>query len=185
MNGSFLLWGILALTVSWGVGVYQRLMRMQARGLAALRSVEKHMHRCAKLIDLHASYLADQSTSDPFHTAAVMASAWTQLVEAMRQLDVALKDAKGTPLANQSVVAVGGAFEAVQIAWQQWCSVQLASDAVLIPAATREQWDGATLKAQAARAGLNQILSTYNQAIHQFPARMVVGFMGFKSAELM
>jgi hypothetical protein len=46
----------------------------------------------------------------------------------------------------------------------------------------RLQWDVAAGKAQTARAGLNTILFKYNEAIYQFPARLVVGVLGFRPA---
>lgn len=185
MNGSLWLWGALAVAVFWGVGVYNRLTRMQVRGLAALRSVEKHVHRCAKLIDLHANPVAAAGTSDHIYTADAITPELAHLLETMRALDQALKDAKGTPLAGQSVARVGVAFELSQMAWRQWCDKQLASDVHSVPEVMRVQWEGAALRVQAARAGLNQILFKYNEAIAQFPARLLVTVMGFKPAGLM
>lgn len=185
MNGSLWLWGALAVTLFWGVGVYNRLMRMQVRGVAALRSVEKHVQRCAKLIDLHVSHIAEARASNHPSTSCVVTPSLAHLLEMMRNLDQALKDAKGTPLVGSSVARVGFAFEAAQSAWRQWCDEQLTPDGLPVPAAMCVQWEGATLKVQTTREGLNQILSKYNEAIDQFPARLLVGVMGFKPAGLM
>lgn len=182
MNASLWLWGALAVSVFWGVGVYNRLMRMQVRGLAALRSVEKHMQRCAKLMDAHVSQFADQQTSADEGGAERGILAWTQLLDTMHHLDRVLKDAKGSPLGSQSVASVGHAFEAAQDAWHQWYAGQSAYNDVVVPDAMRVQWEGAALQVQVARAGLNQILSKYNEAINQYPARLLVGVMGFKPA---
>ena len=53
MSASLLLWMMLAVSVFWGVGLYNRLMRMRARGLGALGSVEKHMRVYADLVREH------------------------------------------------------------------------------------------------------------------------------------
>jgi hypothetical protein len=38
------------------------------------------------------------------------------------------------------------------------------------------------LKVRTSRGGFNQIVDRYNEALHQFPASMVVDMMGFKEA---
>jgi len=53
MSGSLILWMTLALSIFWGVGLYNRLMRMRARGLGALGSVEKHVRQYAELVQEH------------------------------------------------------------------------------------------------------------------------------------
>ena len=44
----------------------------------------------------------------------------------------------------------------------------------------RTQWDAVTQRVETARGGFNQILTHYNEALAQFPARLVAGAMGFK-----
>jgi hypothetical protein len=46
----------------------------------------------------------------------------------------------------------------------------------------RIQWDDASARAQSARAALNQIMQRYNDALQEFPARFIVGILGFKPA---
>lgn len=183
MSGSLWLWMALAVTVFWGVGVYNRLMRMQVRAMAALRSVEIYMRRCCKLMDGQASHVMDRPAFDQVGASEVQVASWAHVVQSTHGLHQTLAETKGTPLANQSITRVARAFEEAQDAWQQWCDAQSASDADTN--ALRMQWDDATLKVHAARQGLNQILRKYNEAIGQFPARLLVRLMGFKPAGLM
>ena len=185
MNGSLWLWGFLAVAVCWGVGVYNRLMRMQVRGLSALRSVEKYMHRCTTLIHMHADQLDARHPSDHRLPDAVPTAPWGVLVERTYGLSQSLKDAKGTHLSSQLVANLGIGFDAMQQAWRQWCDGQPSPGDHLVSEAMHKDWEGATLRVQAAREGLNQILSKYNAAIAQFPARLIVKVMGFKPAGLM
>ena len=185
MNGSLWLWGTLAVTLFWCVGVYNRLMRMQASGVATLRSVEKHLQRCVRLIDLHVSQIDDPLASNHPGRLGGVTPPFAHLLDTMRNLDQALKDAKGTPLVGQSVAKVGFAFEATQHAWRQWSDGQAERQECPVPTEMCVQWEGVMLKVQATRDGLNHILSKYNEAIDQFPARLLVGVMGFKPAGLM
>jgi len=185
MISSLWLWMTLAVVLFWGVGVSNRLVRMRARGAAALRSVDKHMRQCVKLISLHASHATAHRRSATSATPADKSADWARLLERLQALDQALKDAKGVPLTSPSVARVGQAFESVQISWRQWCNAPLELIVPVAPDVMCLEWDAATLKAQAARAGLNHILTKYNEAIEQFPARLLVGFLGFKPAGLM
>lgn len=185
MNGSLWLWAMLALLIFWSVGVYNRLMRMQVRGLAALRSVSKHMRQYTELVDSHSgSAVSGHSQSLPTSQNKNLPE-WTQLLETLQVLDLALKDAKGASLASPAIPRVGEAFEAAQHLWLHWYDAPADLAGAAVPESMRQQWDAATRKVQAARMGLNHILTTYNDAIKQFPARLLVGLMGFKPAGLM
>eukprot|EP01041_Mallomonas_annulata_P028396 gene28396-50243_t len=50
MDMSLLLWLALAILLFWGVGLYNRLMRLRARGHEVLGVVEKHAGACAALV---------------------------------------------------------------------------------------------------------------------------------------
>ena len=93
MNGSLWLWCTLAVTLFWCVGVYNRLMRMQASGVAALRSVEKHLQRCVRLIDLHVSQIDDPLASNHPGRLGGVTPPLAHLLDTMRNLDQALKAA--------------------------------------------------------------------------------------------
>ncbi|MBK9347421.1 MAG: hypothetical protein IPN06_13970 [Burkholderiales bacterium] len=185
MNSSLWLWGGLAVTLFWCVGVYNRLARMQVRGAAALRSVEKHAHRCFALVDILRGSTSNQWTTDHAEMAVTSDPELTYLLTAVHALDQTLKDARGGLLGGQSVAKIGIAFEATQQAWRNWVNVQQQVDQHSIPDDMQAQWDAATLRIRASREGLNHILSNYNEAIAQFPARMLVHAMGFKPTSLM
>jgi hypothetical protein len=45
-----------------------------------------------------------------------------------------------------------------------------------------KEWEDITQKVRIACGGYNQIVARYNESIGQFPARLVVGAMGFQPA---
>lgn len=178
MDSSLVLWGCLALCVFWCVGVYNRLMRIRARGLSALGSVEKHMRIYTDLVRENLAQgvaaHAHRSTADPAYDD------WASLLSALQVFEDALKNTQAGGLRNEALAHLGQSFDAVQSAWRRLNEVPPDLAGPLVPVTMRTQWDTVTQRVETARGGFNQILAQYNEAIAQFPARLVAGVMGFK-----
>ncbi len=179
MNGSLLLWLLLAVLVFWCVGLYNRLMRMRARGLDAFGSVEKHMRQYAELVR---GQLAPSGAATADSGADALPEDWMHLLAALTALEQALKDARGMPLAVASLGKLTAALDALHGTWARLRDAPADLAGAAVSEAALAQWDAVTLKVQTARGGLNQILAKYNEAREQFPARLVVGVMGFQMA---
>jgi LemA protein len=178
MSGSLLLLMVLALVVFWGVGLYNRLMRIRARSLSALGSVEKHMRVYA---DMVRDELANGATVCPHSPIAETGpDDWECLLSALHIFEDALKDAGTSALRNEAPARLGRAFDDVQAAWRRLNEAPPDLAGPLVPATMRTQWDGVTQRVETARGGFNQILTHYNEAVAQFPARLVAGALGFK-----
>jgi len=171
MSGSILLWGSLALVAFWCVGLYNRLMRIRARGLDALGSVEKHLKAYGTCIQPH---LVGVSVQPPV--------AWLQLQIAVESLEAACKAARETPLAIGPMETLTQSLAALDQKWTALRNAPADLAGAAIPDDMLAEWDEATNRVQIARGGYNQIVARYNEAIGQFPARVVVGAMGFKPA---
>ena len=178
MSASLLLLMVLALVVFWGVGLHNRLMRIRARSLSALGSVEKHMRVYADMVrdDLAngAALCLQGPISDTPHDD------WECLLSALHTFEDALKDAGTSALRNAAPERLGRAFDGVQTAWRRLNDAPPDLAGPLVPPTMRTQWDGVTQRVETARGGFNQILTQYNEAVEQFPARLVAGAMGFK-----
>lgn len=186
MSGSLLIWTVLAVSTFWSVGVYNRLMRMRARAGSALGSVEKYMKQFDELLHAHLATLGTPPRTDNVDLEVEhQTTDWTQLLACLVILDSALKEVRGAPLAKQPLVRLGVAFDTLQQVWSSLCCLPDDRASALIPEAMRIQWDTTTQKVQTARGGLNQILSKYNEAIEQFPARLVAGVARFEPAGLL
>jgi LemA protein len=183
MDRTLILWTFLALAGFWGVGAYNRLMRMRARGFDALGSVEKHMKQYAGLVETHLSL---PGTGSAHGTAARIAEdlpeMWAVLLYALNELDAGFKAARATPLAVPSMTRIHFAADAVQQAWRILCEHPVDLAGPVVPELMRLQWDAITVKVDSARGGCNQILEKYNEALDQFPARLVGRLMSFKPA---
>jgi LemA protein len=177
MNGSILLGVVLALCVFWSVGLYNRLMRIRARGLSALGSVEKHMRVCADIV--RNDLLHGTSVLAPAAIVAPTTDDWVGVLSALQVFEDALKDTAASALRDEAPAKLGQAFDALQVAWRRLNDAPPDLAGPPVPAAMRTHWDAATLRVETARGGFNQILTQYNAALAQFPARLVAGAMGF------
>ena len=178
MSGSLLLWGVLALCLFWAVGLHNRLMRLRARGLSALGSVEKHMRVYAELVRHDMADGLD--LQEPSTLVQTSCEHWPALLSALQVFEDALKKIPASALPTDGLAHLGQSFDAVQIAWLRLSEIPPDLAGPLVPAAMRSQWNAVTQRVETAREGFNQILDQYNDALDQLPARLVAGWMGFK-----
>lgn len=185
MTGSLTLWISLALALFWSVGLYNRLMRMRARGLGALGSVEKHMHHYLELV-LEQGLVID-APSDPVDGVVTKQAParWAHLLADVQSLEQLLKEAVATPLTPEPLSRLGEAYARLQGTWHDLHETPADLAGPVVPVAMQARWDAITQRVESARGGFNQILTKYNEALGQFPARLVVGMMGFKPGGLL
>jgi LemA protein len=172
MSASVLIWLLTALLLFWCVGLYNRLMRMRARGLDALGSVEKHLR----------SYIGLIQAQFPDEEGSFIPLEWAALVGSVKVLDAQCNAARGASLQQGPLQTLGRTLDAIEAAWQPLREQPADLAGPAMPEAMQKLWDEAAFKARAARGGFNQIVERYNEALHQFPARLVAGMMGFKDA---
>lgn len=184
MTGSLLWWALLAILLFWAVGVYNRLMRIRARGLDALGSVEKNLKVCGAVVLTH---LAGMGVADVFTPRAAgeqdsLPTDWRVLVDAIVELEASAKRARATPLAVAPMTAMTYRWVLVQQAWATLQGLPADLAGPQVPDTVQNEWDDAIAKANIARGGYNQIASRYNEAMGQFPARLAARFLGFQPA---
>lgn len=172
MSASVLIWLLAATAVFWCVGLYNRLMRMRARALDALGSLEKNLKSYNSLINVQF----------PHEEGSFIPLEWAGLVSNVKQLDALCKTARGAPLQGEPLKALAATVDAIDTEWTQLRELPADLAGPLMPEALQKLWEEAALKVRTARGGVNQIVDRYNEALHQFPANMVVDMMGFKQA---
>lgn len=180
MGDSLLLWMALALTVFWCVGVYNRLMRMRARGLEAFGLVEKHLRQYAELLREQGPQLESDRTPTTLDSVDDSTVMWKALVAATDDLDLALKEARAAPLQVEPTTRLVAASEALQHTWGILCDTPADLAGSLVPDGMPKRWEVISLSVATSRHAFNQIVNSYNAALGQFPASLIVGVMGFK-----
>jgi len=170
MTGSLLVWGLIAVAIFWGVGVHNRLMRMRSKGLELLSAVQ---HSLREYADLLQTQLAPDTSTEP---------PWSLLRTNVELMEVACKDALSTPLGIQPLENLAASMLLVQSAWAD-VGKQIADPVSLQNyLALKAAWDSTVQRTQVLRANYNHQVARYNEAIGQFPARLVVGILGFQPA---
>jgi LemA protein len=172
MSASVLFGLLAAITVFWCVGLYNRLMRMRARALDALGSVEKHLKNYSSLINVQF----------PDEEGSFIPLEWAGLVSSVKALDVQCRAARAAPLQAGPLQALAQTVDAIEAAWNVLRAQPADLAGPTMPEAMQKLWDEAATKVRTARGGFNQIVTRYNQALAQFPASLVVRTMGFKVA---
>jgi LemA protein len=185
MNDSLLLWLVLALLVFWCVGLYNRVMRIRARGLDAFGSIEKYLRTFGMLVQTHIAGGVDLHSPAVSGSTANIPDAWARLVNNVLALEAAYKVARSMPLTQEPLSRLAAAIAAVQTEWQVLRDEPADLAGSPVPDAMRQQWEEASVKLQSARDAFNQIMARYNEALHQFPARLVVAIMGFQRAAVL
>jgi LemA protein len=172
MSASVLIWLLVATAIFWCVGLYNRLMRMRARALDALGSVEKNLRNFGSLINVQ--FPQEEGSYVPLE--------WALLVSSVKLLEPQCKAVRAAPLQAGPLKALAQTVNAIEAAWLPLREQPADLAGPAMPEAMQKLWDEAALKERAARGGFNQIVDRYNEALHQFPASLVVGMMGFKEA---
>jgi LemA protein len=172
MSASFLFGLLAATTVFWCVGLYNRLMRMRARALDALGSVEKHLKNYSSLINVQF----------PDEEGSFIPLEWAGLVSSVKALDLQFRAARAAPLQTGPLQTLAQTVDAIEAEWNILREQPADLAGPTMPEAMQRLWDEAAIKVRTARGGFNQIVERYNQALNQFPASLAVKSMGFKVA---
>jgi LemA protein len=176
MSNSLIWWLLMALIVFWCVGLHNRLMRMRSRALGALGSVDKHAQHFSDLVrELGLGAGAMQQSLGP----------WAALLADLQELDLALKQAKATPADAQCLRQLGQTLDRLQATWHMLRAVPADLAGPVVPTAMEARWEVIAQRVGSAREGFNQIARKFNEALTQFPARLVVGIMGFRPSGLL
>lgn len=185
MGSSLLLWTTLAVLLFWGVGLYNRLMRMQARAFGALGSVEKHLREYVELTRAHSMTAESESgylTLVVWHESVPH---WTLLLAELEALDLALKDVRQKPQAIEPLARLRDSINSLQRVWEGLLTLPGDLAGPALPDELHAGWAAVTQRVETSRNGYNQIVQQYNESLAQFPARLIVGLMGIKPGGLL
>jgi LemA protein len=183
MHETFWLWVALALGVFWGVGAYNRLMRLRARALDALGSVEKQLRQHAHAVREHQlAHKGSELDASSDQGLGAASQHWRPLTSELERMESAMKAARASVLAVGAMHELTLRYQSVLTAWDALAHVPQELVHPYLTAELKESWDDASRKVEIARSGLNQIVERYNEAIAQFPASLVVASMGFSAA---
>lgn len=165
-------WIFCAVILFWGVGAYNRLVRLRAQAIAAFGPLQSQYGHYVLLVHGHfeALVIDDRLT------------ARAGLFNAVLQFDTSLKAAAARPLDSLVMRALETAHEVLHGSWIRVCREpqDLAGDP--LPEALQKQWEDISLQAERDRDEFKRRVQDYNQSIEQFPANLLAWLFRFKPA---
>ena len=192
---------LLALLLFWGVGAYNRLMRLRSAVIAAFGGLDTFLvRRIALLGEYQAARAAAGSGGHRQRHEALAA--------ATAQFGAALAVARAAPLEGAALVTLAAGAQLVDQAWQalelgqepprvargkgKAKPAQAASTAAASAPTDDDryqflmaQYQELQAQSMVAQQQYNQAIERYNQAIEQFPAHVLAWFFAFKKGQIL
>ena len=178
MPTSVVLWTLAAALLFWGVGAYNRLMRLRADANTTFAHLESEL---AKQVDLVRNQLPPPEATQPAPLDDD-ASFWAGLHGAAAQFAASLAAARNRPLEPEGIAALSAAQEVLASAWER-AERDDAHDlaGARLPDTVIARRVQLTSQSNAAAEQFNQAVARYNAAIVQFPAALLAWLFGFKA----
>ncbi|MDM4766886.1 LemA family protein [Pelomonas sp. SE-A7] len=173
----YVVWLLLALLVFWAIGAYNRLMRLRGAIAKAFAALDEHLTRraaiCDQLCELMRPLLpTEQSTFDTL--AAAQSEA--QLLAAQ----VRAKPYAADPVASLAVAAAVHAAALTRLKSLLEHHAELREHAELY--GLQDELKMVERQRDFNRQVFNQAVKQYNEAVREFPTRLLTGFYGFTEA---
>ncbi|WP_313075203.1 LemA family protein [Melaminivora sp.] len=184
---TFLLWtssALAAVLLFWGVGAYQRLVRLRAAVLKAFAALETQL---ARLLALMAEFDAGLEAQAPVGEGEIHAQ--RQAVQAAAAaLRAALAAARARPLDALAIAALARRARALNSAWAALVQAPaLQDEGVAAPSLAPwvQQREELALQGRLARQQFNTAVTRYNEAVAQFPAGVLAWCCGFRKGRVL
>ena len=177
MTSSLLFWTVLAVLLFWGVGAYNRLVRMRSEVNASFSALDAELGRQMALVQACLPPEEEHAQSQ-FEGGSAFGSS---LHGAVMQFPASLNAARVKPLDPERIAALGAAHEILAMAWDQ-AERDDAHDLAgsRLPVDVSERRAQLVRLTQVAIEQFNAAVAQYNDAIDQFPASLLAWLFGFK-----
>ncbi len=172
MSNTVLLWGFCAVFLFWGVGAYNRLIRLRAMAITAFVPLQLHYGHYILLVHSNFSTLIN---NEAFSSLA-------GLMGAAQQFETSLKAASNQPLESLVMRAFETAHDVLQDAWVRVCGELQDLAEASLPDTLQKQWENIALQVSHDRMEFNQRIQDYNRGIQQFPANLLAWLFRLKQA---
>lgn len=177
MTSTVVFWALAAVLLFWGIGAYNRLMRLRAEAKAAFALLDAELTRHVELVRTGLPQVDAQAGGvEGDH------SIWAGLLGAAEQFAASLAVARHRPLNAEGIAALSAARDVLAMAWER----AERSDAhdlagARLPDTVLARRSQILAQANAAADQFNRAVARYNAAIAQFPAVLLASFFGFRA----
>lgn len=178
MPSSVVLWSIAAVLLFWGVGAYNRLMRLRAEANIAFAALEAELSKQVALVH---ECLPPPEPTQPAPLDGEPTSFWAGLHGAAAQFAASLAAARSRPLDPEGIAALSAAQDVLAMAWER-AERDDAHDLAgpRLPETLTTRRAQIVIQTHAATDQFDQAVNRYNDAITQFPAVLLAWLFGFK-----
>lgn len=178
MPSSVVLWSVAAVLLFWGVGAYNRLMRLRAEANIAFAALEAELSKQVALVH---ECLPPPEPTQPAPLDGEPTSFWAGLHGAAAQFAASLAAARSRPLDPEGIAALSAAQDVLTMAWER-AERDDAHDLAgpRLPETLTARRAQIVIQTHAAVDQFDQAVSRYNDAIAQFPAVLLAWLFGFK-----
>ena len=174
LSSSLWWWLFGALLLFWGIGAYNRLVRLRAAVGKAFAALDEQLMR--QLVWVQGG-LPDEMRSGmptaPVELQDDVTAAWARLQAAADQFAAALAQARSQRTDVPSMASLVMAHEALRGAWAGALASAVPADAVPSAERLQSRWMRLLHQALPLRAAFNDAAQAYNHAIAQFPASLL------------
>lgn len=171
MGTSLAIWAFAAVVLFWATGAYNRLIRLRAQSIAAYAELDLQLLQYEALVQV----FFPQTGLDPMPAVQGVQSA-------AEQFEQSRKAALAHPLNPQTVGALTTAYKTLLMSWVKTCSEPPDLAGARLPETMYQQWNAIGLACESARLEFNRCVDQYNQAIVQWPARILAWVFGLRPA---
>ncbi|MDP3761752.1 MAG: LemA family protein [Ramlibacter sp.] len=177
MPSSVVLWSVAAVLLFWGVGAYNRLMRLRAEANTAFAALEGEL---AKQVALVRECLPPPEATQPAPLDGDPGF-WSGLHGAAAQFAASLAVARARPLEPQGIAALSAAQDVFTMAWER-AERDDAHDLAgpRLPETLTARRAQLVMQTHSAIEHFDQAVGRYNDAIAQFPAVLLAWLFGFR-----
>jgi LemA protein len=185
MTKSVVLAMLIAVWVFWGVGAYNRLVRLRAEVVRAFAAVDEVLSLQQAMIlsavQLHTRPAGGMETPSD-ELVACPSVRWADLPAAAHQYARALASARAKPLDSQVIAALRDAQNGMADVWRLIAEVADEPWSADLPEGVQIGLERLQAQARLPAAIFDDAVRAYNAAIQQFPALLLARMWGFRAA---
>jgi LemA protein len=184
---SFVFWAVLAVTVFWALGAYNRLVKLRGDMVRALQSLAIQWQSSAQAIRQELATLSHTQESDSaWASLGDDASNWRPLALATKQFQACIAGVLAKPHAAppvDDIASIRAAHEVMQGAWQRLNDTHEDLAGAAVPQRLALLWQHQHSLAQEKLRDYNACVHAYNYSVAQFPAVFVAWIFAFGPAQ--
>jgi LemA protein len=186
---SFVFWAVLAVTVFWALGAYNRLVKLRGDMVRALQSLALQWQSSAQAIRHELATLSHTQESDStWASLGDEASSWRPLALATKQFQACIAGVLAKPHTAppvDDIASIRAAHEVMQGAWQRLNDTHEDLAGAAVPQRLASLWQHQHALAQEKLRDYNACVQAYNRSVAQFPAIILAWTFAFGPAQTM